>query len=83
MDNRCEGTNMAYKFHLLGAFSQTLHGHWYFNIYMYVYNSKIYWHKYRKKKICLPNKESISSHRFERTNMGKKCVISMNCIKSS
>ena len=31
------------------------------------------------KEICLPNKESISGHGYERANMGTKCEIYINC----
>ena len=39
--------------------------------------------KNKEKEICLPNKESISSHRCERTNMVAKCEMFMNCSKTS
>ena len=34
---------------------------------------------YKEGKICLPNKESLSNHRCERTNIVAKCEILMNC----
>ena len=35
----------------------------------------------KENEICLPNKESVSGHRCERTNMAAKCK-SMNSIKT-
>ena len=37
----------------------------------------------KEKEICLPNKESISGHRCERTTMVSKCETFMNCSKTS
>ena len=36
-----------------------------------------------ENKFCLPNKESISGHRFEKTNMAVKCEMLMNCSKKN
>ena len=35
----------------------------------------------KEKEICLPNKGSVSVHRYERTTMVAKCEMLMNCSK--
>ena len=35
-----------------------------------------------RKKMCLSNKDYVSGHRCERTNMAAKCGIFMNCYKT-
>ena len=36
----------------------------------------------KEKETCQPSKESIMGHRCERTNMGAKCEIFINCSKN-
>ena len=36
----------------------------------------------KEKETCLPNKESVSVDRCERTDMVAKCEIFMNCNKT-
>ena len=35
-----------------------------------------------EKEICLPNKESVSVHRCERTTMNAKCEVFKNCSEN-
>ena len=36
----------------------------------------------REKEMCLPDKEYISCHLSEKTNMSAKCKMAINCSKN-
>ena len=67
---------MAYRCKIFEAVNLTLNGHQ----HMCTISEDVGINK--EKEICLPNKESISCHRCERTTMDAKCEMYMNCRKN-
>ena len=71
---------MAYKSKIIIGVMLSLHGEKYFiHIYVCTISKDIGLNK--EKEICSPNKESISGHRCEGTNMAVRFEIFMNCSK--